>query len=90
MGDLSLFKLFKQHVDEYNLASFVDGSLIKMVSNFVQSYSMTTESAEIDIRAMILDIGGEELLLSSEFCSWLYDKYSIMVGHHSIDRNYGE
>jgi len=73
MGDLSLFKLFKQHVDEYNLASFVDGSLIKMVSNFVQSYSMTTESAEIDIRAMILDIGGEELLLSSEFCSWLYD-----------------
>ena len=73
MGDLSLFKLFKQHVDEYNLASFVDGSLIKMVSNFVQSYSMTTESAEIDIRAMILDIGGEELLVSSEFCSWLYN-----------------
>jgi superfamily II DNA or RNA helicase len=73
MGDLSLFKLFKQHVDEYNLASFVDGSLIKMVSNFVQSYSMTTESAEIDIRAMILNIGGEELLVSSEFCSWLYN-----------------
>lgn len=73
MKDHSLFGLFEKHVDEYNLASFVDGMLIKMVSNFVQSYSMKTESTEIDIRAMILQIGGGELLISSEFCSWLYN-----------------
>lgn len=73
MKDLSLKTHFKQHVDEYNLASFVDGSLIRMVSKFVQSLTNHTDSSEIDYQAMILEIGGEELLTSSEFCNWLYN-----------------
>lgn len=75
MKEFSLEELFKLNVDEYNLASFVDGSLVKMVANFVQSYSRVTESSDIDLRKMILEIGGVELLQSSEFCNWLY--YSL-------------
>lgn len=73
MKELKLKEIFQLHVDEYNLASFVDGTLIRMVSNFVQSYSLKTNSYDIDFRAMILEIGGDELLTSSEFCKWLYD-----------------
>lgn len=73
MKDLNLKELFRLHVDEYNLASFVDGSLIRMVSQFAQSYAIKTGSSEIDVRSMILEIGGAELLTSSEFCNWLYN-----------------
>ena len=73
MIDLNLKDLFKSHVDEYNLSSFVDSSLIKMVSQFVQNYSIKINSLELDIHSMILEIGGAELLMSSDFCEWLYN-----------------
>lgn len=73
MKDINLKDLFRNHVDEYNLASFVESSLIKMVSRFVQSYSVKISSSELDIHSMILEIGGAELLMSSAFCNWLYN-----------------
>ena len=86
MIDLSLKELFKLHVDEYNLASFVDSSLIKMVSRFVQSYSIKIKSSEIDIHSMILEIGGAELLMSSDFCHWLYQILPDMTKFEITDQ----
>tara|TARA_B110000027_G_scaffold85297_1_gene90546 strand:- start:1408 stop:3063 length:1656 start_codon:yes stop_codon:yes gene_type:complete len=87
MKEHNLRDLFKEHVDEYNLTSFVDGSLVRMVASFVQSYSLKTSSNDLDIRDIIIDVGGSELLMSTEFCRWLY---SVIPNEYQFQITAGE